>query len=263
MLSILLPVTALAQMAFRIDTSGNILQQSTSILDHDTESISGAQWTLLEGNNIILNGSTKAVTGLPEGVMLKRIAAENATSSFVFGDDSQAYLIDENGQVTYSTNGIRDFDTNPFNNDTWTLYTVGDVLLRNNSTVYVTGLPDGVAVERLVAWDANTVYLFADNGYSYTMENNGNIVSSTDGIYDETLGPSGSTNWTLYKSNNFIYHNRTTPVYLNGLPEGTTLHRISAIDANSAYVFSIPEPNMLFLAAFTFIIAFLLRRNRH
>jgi len=262
MLLIMLPLNAAAQMVFRIDTSGNILEQSSTILDHDTESITGTQWTLLEGNTIIRNGSTHSVTGLPEGVMLQRIAAENATSSFVFGDDSQAYLVDETGAVTYSTNSIRDFDTNPFNNDTWTLYTLSNLLKRNNDMVYVEGLPDGVIVERLVAWDANTVYLFADNGYSYSIENNGTITGITDGIFDETVGPSGSPKWTLYTVNNFILLNRSTAVYVDGLPGNTTLHRISAFDSTSAYVFAIPEPRYLTFAGIVFIATLLLRRSK-
>ncbi len=265
-LAILLAMLSLnvtAQMVFRIDTSGNILEQSSTILDHDTESISGTQWTLLEGNTIIRNGSTHPVTGLPEGVMLRRIAAESATSTFVFGDDSHAYLVDETGAVTYSTNSIRDYDTNPFNNDRWTLYTLSNLLKRNDDMVYVQGLPDGVTVERLVAWDANTVYLFADNGYSYTMENNGTLAGSTDGIFDETLGPSGSPKWTLYTVNNFILLNRSTPIYIDGLPSDITLHRISAFDDTSAYVFAIPEPSYLTLAGIVSIATLLLRRSKN
>lgn len=267
LLCLVLPVQAMTQMAYLINSSGQILSQNANVLGHATEAISGTQWTLLTGNSIIRNGVTHAVTGLDAGVSLQRIAAETATSAFVFGDNGWAYLVDDSGAVTYSTNGIRDLVTNPYDGSTWTLYDVSTNLLnRNGNFVYLSGVPAGVRIEYISPETSNMMLLFGDNGYMYPINNSGVVEGGTDGIYDYSVGPIASsnyTNWTLYKVNNFIYYNLGTPIYLQGLPEGTTLTRISAVDATTAYVFAIPEPEYAVIG-FTMlaILTFIWRKRR-
>ena len=162
MIGLLKHAQAIIKMAYLIDTSGTILQQSADILDHDTESINGSQRTLRTGNKVIRNGETLAITGLPQGETVTRIAARDSTVAHVFGGGVTSYEIDENGVVITDTNGIRDFTTTPFGPTSWTLYKINNFILRNNTmSIRINGLPEGMTLTRISAFDGNSAYVFA------------------------------------------------------------------------------------------------------